>query len=179
MSAVFHDVCGIMMGQTYKDFLIGAAFLVFGILLLAIIVPAEIDAVGEYSFGLPPDFFPKVIGWSIIVLAAVLIGQSVMKDRNVLRTLAGEILRCLKAADVLVIRNVTVVLAACLLYYFLLQVLPFFVISPVYSVLLGLFLAIKTRTPAKRRIFLVLTTAVMTTGIIFFAFEKLLHVQLP
>ena len=168
-----------MMGQTYKDFLIGVAFLVFGILFLAIIVPAEIDAVGEYSFGLPPDFFPKVIGWIIVVLAAVLIGQSVLKDRNLLSTLSGEILRSFKAADILVIRNVLVVFAACLLYYFLLQVLPFFVISPVYSVLLGLFLAIKSKTSTKRRILLVLTTAVLTTVIIFFAFEKLLHVKLP
>jgi hypothetical protein len=168
-----------MMGQTYKDFLIGVAFLIGGLFFLVVIVPVEIRAVGEYSFGLPPDFFPKVIGWIIVVLAAVLIGQSVLKDRNLLRTLSGEILRCLKTADVLVIRNVIVVFAACLLYYFLLQVLPFFVISPVYSVLLGLFLAIKSKTPAKRRILLVLTTAVMTTAIIFFAFEKLLHVQLP
>lgn len=168
-----------MMGQTYKDFLIGVGFLIGGLFFLVVIVPAEIGAVGEYSFGLPPDFFPKVIGWIIVVLAAVLIGQSVLKDRNLLRTLSGEILRCLKMADILVIRNVIVVFAACLLYYVLLQRLSFVIISPVYSVLLGWFLAKKSKTPAKRRILLVLTTAVLTTVIIFFAFEKLLQVRLP
>lgn len=168
-----------MMGSNSKNFLIGVVFLLLGILFLAVIVPREIGIVGEYSFGLTPDFFPRVIGWIIIVLSVVLIVQAILKDRNLLRTFPGEIRKRLKTADLLVIRNVIVVFLACLFYFFLLQVLPFLIVSPVYSVLLGLFLAINNKTPAKKKILLLLTTAVMTTVIIFLAFEKLLHVRLP
>jgi len=168
-----------MMGPNAKNLFIGLVFLLLGVLFLTLIVPTEIAVMGEYSFGLTPDFFPKVIGWMIVVLSTVLIVQALRKDRNLPRTLPGDVYTRLKTADLRAIRNVSVVFLACLLYFFLLQVLPFVIVSPLYSVLLGLFLAINTGTPTKKKILLLLTTAITTTIIIFFAFEKLLQIKLP
>ncbi len=167
------------MNPNHKNFLVGLLFMLVGVLFLAVIIPTQIGTAGDFSFGLPPDFFPKIIGWIIVMLSAVFMIQSLLKNRELLQTLPGELQRVSKTIDIVIIRNVVVVFVTCLLYYFLLQISSFIIISPIFIFLLGIFLSLGNKATVKKRIILVFTLAIVTTAVVFYAFEYLLHVKLP
>lgn len=53
-----------------SDFILGAAIVCFGLVLVFWAIPAQINDAG--SFGLPPSLAPKALSWLIVALGAAL-----------------------------------------------------------------------------------------------------------
>lgn len=57
-----------------QDLFLGVAIVAFGLVLIAWIIPAQVNDQG--SFGLPPSLAPRALAWLMVVMGAVLIGQN-------------------------------------------------------------------------------------------------------
>ena len=58
-----------------QDFFLGLAIVLFGVLLLIWLIPAQVNDAG--SFGLPPSLAPKALAWVMIACGTVIAVQNV------------------------------------------------------------------------------------------------------
>jgi len=64
-----------MLAGFSQDFLLGLAIVLFGVLLLLWIIPAQVNDAG--SFGLPPSLAPRALAWVMIACGTVIAVQNV------------------------------------------------------------------------------------------------------
>lgn len=87
-----------------QDFFLGLGIVLFGVLLLLWIIPAQVNDAG--SFGLPPSLAPKSLAWVMIVCGAVLAVQNLRSSSDANGLKLGEIaflLRCLVAVGLMLL----------------------------------------------------------------------------
>jgi len=56
-----------------SDLISGALLVLFGLVMIFIIIPDQIDSTGEY--GLDPKFFPVSLLWLVVIMAIALVGS--------------------------------------------------------------------------------------------------------
>lgn len=87
-----------------QDFFLGLGILLFGVLLLLWIIPAQVNDAG--SFGLPPSLAPKSLAWVMIVCGAILATQNLRSSSDAGGLVSGEIaflLSCLVAVGLMLL----------------------------------------------------------------------------
>ncbi|WP_029008723.1 tripartite tricarboxylate transporter TctB family protein [Azospirillum halopraeferens] len=62
------------------DIASGAVLLLLGLVTLIWVIPAEVS--GRSDYGLPPDFFPRVLAWLFIALTALLVAHRLLARRR-------------------------------------------------------------------------------------------------
>ncbi|WP_299815565.1 tripartite tricarboxylate transporter TctB family protein [uncultured Roseibium sp.] len=150
-----------------SDIASGLALTVFGLVSLWLIIPAQIS--GHSDYGLAPDFFPRLLMWFFVLLAAALAGSRMIEARR--GAAAAQEKSPMEPADWLFIGGAAVVLAIA---FFLMEHAGF-VWAGVFAVFCG-GLAMGNLRKHPVRLALMCTVAPV---VVYMVFRHLFLVYLP
>ena len=159
------------MKNECKNLLIALTALSASALMLVWIIPAYVPGM-PYDVGLEPSVMPSLASYLIMGMSIILIAQSVRANRNVFREILPEIGRQLSNVQNLkTTKNVLMILAICLAYYFLFNLIGFYlaslIIIPALAIAFGW-----------RKWFSLVLTSIVVTTITHYCFTTFLNVSL-
>lgn len=159
------------MKKECKNLLIALVTLSASALMLIWVIPAYVPSM-PYDVGLEPSVMPSLASYLIMCMSIILIAQSIRANNNALREIAPEIKRQLSdVQNIKTVKNVLMILAICLAYYFLFNLIGFYlaslIIIPTLAIAFGW----------RKWLSLALTSVVVTT-ITYYCFTTFLNVSL-
>lgn len=166
------------MNTQKKDFLIGLACTIFGVVMLVWVIPNHVTIPSKMS-GVSPAAFPTVVSWLITIFGASLTIRTATVDSSVPKTCWKYVWESAKAGRQ-VILNVTVTGAILIGFYAILMLVRsfdlgipgFLIAAPICTFLMGWWLQWK-------KVISLLLTAVLTTTAIYLVFQVVMQVRLP
>jgi len=162
--------------KAVRDLLIGIFSVTISLITIFILIPNFI-VLGNTNNGLTPRTYPTVCAWLLFGFGMLQIGNVLFQCPDVFSHIAPEIR---KVADGKQVRtNVLVTMGLAALYYVLimlvrstLNISGFYIATPICVIAMGVWLNWK-KIPA------LLTTALITTALIYVVFWHLLNIRVP